>query len=79
MAEIIADEYTVSSFITRMEMRGEGMAREIKVKIKGEISDYNIELFNRQLAITLMKELGTEKCGILLDLLNQKELESNKG
>ena len=59
-------------------MRGEGMAREIKVKIKGEISDYNIELFNRQLAITLMKELGTEKCGILLDLLNQKDLESNK-
>ena len=55
------------------------MAREIKVKINGEISDYNIELFNRQLASTLMKELGTEKCGILLELLNQKELESNKG
>ena len=53
------------------------MAREIKVKIKGKISDYNVELFNRQLAITLMKELGTEKCGILLELLNQKELQSN--
>lgn len=68
-----------NSVYKKSEMRGEGMAREIKVKIKGEISDYNIELFNRQLAITLMKELGTEKCGILLDLLKQKELESNKG
>ena len=55
------------------------MAREIKVKIKGKISDYNVELFNRQLAITLMKELGTEKCGILLELLNQKEVESSEG
>ena len=55
------------------------MAREIKVKIKGELSDYNIELFNRQLANTLMKELWTEKCGNLLELINQKELESNKG
>lgn len=51
---------------------------KLKIKIKGEISDYNIELFNRQLAITLMKELGTEKCGVLLELLNQKGLESNK-
>ena len=56
------------------------MAREIKVKIIGEITDYNIQLFNRQLAITLMKQLGTEKCGMLLELLKQqKEEESNKG
>lgn len=55
------------------------MAREIKVKIKGEISQYNIELFNRQLAITLMKQLGPEKCGMLLELLKEKELESNEG
>ena len=61
------------------EMRGEGMAREIKVKIIGEISDYNIQLFNRQLAITLMKQLGTEKCGMLLELLKQQAEESNEG
>ena len=61
------------------EMRGEGMAREIKVKIIGEISDYNIQLFNRQLAITLMKQLGPEKCGMLLELLKQQAEESNEG
>ena len=51
------------------------MAREIKVKIKGEITDFNIQLFNRQLAISLMKELGVEKCGILLDLIRQQQEE----
>ena len=34
---------------------------------------------NSYITYALMKELGTEKCGILLDLLNQKEIESNKG
>ena len=51
------------------------MAREIEVTIEGEITDFNIQLFNRQLAIILMKELGVEKCGMLLELIKQRQEE----
>lgn len=53
------------------------MKKEIKVTIQGEISDYNIQLYNERLAIVLLKELGVDKCKELMELLeNNKELIS---
>lgn len=43
----------------------------IKVTVHGEITDYNIKLYNERLAIILMKELGAEKCEMLLKLLKK--------
>lgn len=45
----------------------------IKVTIHGQISEYNIKLYNERLAIILMKELGPEACENLLELLQDKE------
>lgn len=50
----------------------------IKVTIHGEISDYNIKLYNERLAIILMKELGPEVCEKLLELLNSKDSKKRK-
>lgn len=47
----------------------------IKVIIEGEITDFNINLYNQQLAIALMKQLGPEQCKGLVDLL---KAESNE-
>lgn len=49
------------------------MSREIKVKIEGKITEYNIKLYHERVAITLIKELGKERCLKLLELLNEKE------
>lgn len=49
--------------------------REIKVVIEGEITDFNIRLYNQQLAIALMKQLGPEQCKGLIELLKENEQE----
>lgn len=45
----------------------------IKVTIHGQISEYNIKLYNERLAIILMKELGPGACENLLELLQAKK------
>lgn len=50
----------------------------IKVTIHGQISEYNIKLYNERLAIILMKELGPEACENLLELLNSKDSKKRK-
>lgn len=55
------------------EVVKETMVGGIKVTIHGEISDYNVKLYNERLAIILMKELGAEQCEKLLELLNAKD------
>ncbi|MDY3361212.1 MAG: hypothetical protein SOY04_12625 [Clostridium celatum] len=46
---------------------------EIKVNIKGEISDYNLRLYNERLAMILLEELGEDNCRKLLKMLEEKE------
>ena len=55
------------------EVVKETMVGGIKVTIYGEISDYNVKLYNERLAIILMKELGPEACEKLLELLADKD------
>lgn len=57
------------------EVVKETMVGGIKVTIHGEISDYNVKLYNERLAIILMKELGPEQCEKLLELLNAKDIK----
>ena len=49
------------------------MVDGIKVTVIGEISDYNLKLYNERLAIALLKQYGPEFCRELLNLMESKE------
>lgn len=49
------------------------MVDGIKVTINGEISDYNIRLYNERLAMILFDEFGVDACEQLLKLLKKDD------
>ena len=49
------------------------MTKEIKVNIKGTITEYNLKLFSERVALELLRRLGEENCRTLLELLIEKK------
>ncbi len=48
------------------------MVDGIKVTVIGEISDYNLKLYNERLAIALLKQYGPEFCRELLKFMKSE-------
>lgn len=48
------------------------MVDGIKVIVIGEISDYNLKLYNERLAIALLKQYGPEFCRELLKFMKSE-------